>query len=92
MTTVNLGPHDIQLETHREFLTRLRPCLTNRRFIALTHLHGVYINECLREWNVRFYLMAIKNTAVTGSTFEVPYQVSGFKRPFALLVYLLNPL
>ena len=85
-SVVILGPHGIQLETHRGFLTRL-PWLTNRRFIASTHLHGVYINEGLRGWNVRFYLVAIKHTALTGSTFEVAYQVSDFKKPFALLLY-----
>jgi len=72
-SVVILGPHGIQLETHRGFLTRL-PWLTNRRFIASTHLHGVYINEGLKGWNVRFYLVAIKHTALTGSTFEVAYQ------------------
>ena len=84
-SVVILGPHGIQLETHRGFLTRL-PWLTNRRFIASTHLHGVYINEGLRGWNVRFYLVAIKRTALTGSTFEVAYQVSDLKKLFALLV------
>jgi len=74
-SVVILGPHGIQLETHRGFLTRL-PWLTNRRFIASTHLHGVYISEGLRGWNVRFYLVAIKRTALpgSGSTFEVAYQ------------------
>ena len=80
-SVVILGPHGIQLETHRGFLTRL-PWLTNRRFIASTHLHGVYISEGLRGWNVRFYLVAIKRTALTGSTFEVAYQVSDLKKPF----------
>ena len=86
-SVVILGPHGIQLETHRGFLTRL-PWLTNRRFIASTHLHGVYISEGLRGWNVRFYLVAIKRTALPGSTFEVAYQVSDLKGSFALLVYL----
>ena len=86
-SVIVLGPHGIQLETHRGFLTRL-PWITNRRFIASTHLHGVYINEGLRGWNVRFYLVAIKHTALTGSTFEVAYQVSDLKKPpFNLLVY-----
>ena len=89
-SVVILGPHGIQLETHRGFLTRL-PWLSNRRFIASTHLHGVYINEGLRGWNVRFYLVAIKHTALTGSTFEVAYQVSDYEKPCALLV-ILNPL
>ena len=79
-SVIVLGPHGIQLETHRGFLTRL-PWLTNRRFIASAHLHGVYINEGLSGWNVRFYLVAIKHTAVTGSTFEVAYQVSVSKGP-----------
>lgn len=85
-SVIILEPHGIQLETHRGFLTRL-PWLTNRRFIESTHLHGIYINEGLRGWNVRFYLVAIKRTALTGSTFEVAYQVSDLKRPFACLVY-----
>ncbi|KAF8797923.1 hypothetical protein BYT27DRAFT_7123920 [Phlegmacium glaucopus] len=72
-SVVILGPHGIQLETHRGFLIRL-PWLTNRRFIASTHLHGVYISEGLKGWNVRFYLVAIKRTALPGSTFEVAYQ------------------
>jgi len=72
-SVVILGPHGIQLETHRGFLTRL-PWLTNRRFIASTHLHGVYISEGLKGWNVRFYLVAIMRTALPGSTFGVAYQ------------------
>ena len=85
-SVIILGPHGIQLETHRGFLTRL-PWLTNRRFIASTHLHSVYINEGLRGWNVRFYLVAIKRTALSGSTLEVAYQVSDLKKLFAYLGY-----
>ena len=91
-SVVILEPHGIQLETHRGFLTRL-PWLTNRRFIASTHLHGVYISEGLKGWNVRFYLVAIKRIpALPGSTFEVAYQVSHLqnhlKSPFPWLVFL----
>ena len=85
-SVVILEPHGIQLETHRGFLTRL-PWLTSRRFIASTHLHGVYISEGLKGWNVRFYLVAIRHTALPGPTFGVAYQVSDFKSLFTLLGY-----
>jgi hypothetical protein len=87
-SVVILEPYGIQLETHRGFLTRL-PWLTNRQFIASTHLHGVCINEGLKGWNVRFYLVIIRRAALTGAVrFEVAYQVSNLKSPFLLRVYL----
>ncbi|KAI0306633.1 hypothetical protein B0F90DRAFT_1808283 [Multifurca ochricompacta] len=46
--------YGIQLETHRGF--PFLPLLVSRKFIPLTEVQDVLINEGLRKWDVRYYL------------------------------------
>lgn len=47
----------IQLETHRGLPSI--PLFVQRRFIPVTYLKDIFINEALRRWNVRYYLTAL---------------------------------
>lgn len=46
----------VQLETHWGSPSFPRPLFTSRRFIPLSALQDVIINEGLRRWDVRYYL------------------------------------
>jgi len=47
----------IQFETHKGILGR--PLFVSRKFISLSTLSDVIINEGLRGWDVRYYLAAL---------------------------------
>jgi len=47
----------IQLETHRGLQSI--PLFVQRRFIPVTYMKDIIINEALRRWNVRYYLAAL---------------------------------
>lgn len=74
-SVILLPPHGIQLETHRgPFLSQ--PFFSIKRFIPVSDLSGVAINEALRGWNVLFYLVAVRHTKRRGTLLEVVYQVN----------------
>jgi phosphatidylinositol glycan class H protein len=73
-SVVILPPHGVQLES-RHGLPSL-PLFTMRRFIPLTTLQDVVINEGLRGWDVRYYLAAIQQVGPRSSVVEVAYKVS----------------
>lgn len=57
-SVIVLPPHGVQFETHRG----LPPFLlfSSRQFIPSDALQDVVINEGLRRWDVRYYLVAVK--------------------------------
>ncbi|KAF8338160.1 uncharacterized protein EI90DRAFT_2552270 [Cantharellus anzutake] len=62
-SVISLYPHGLQLETHRGIRgTPLTPPFTlfiSRKFIALPAIADIIINEGLRRWNVRYYLVIV---------------------------------
>lgn len=72
-SVIVLPPHGIQLETHRG-LPSLRLSAT-RRFIPLSVLQDLVINEGLRRWDVRYYLAAIKKLEFDEFGLQVAYEV-----------------
>ncbi|KAI0005974.1 GPI-GlcNAc transferase complex, PIG-H component-domain-containing protein [Russula compacta] len=52
-----LPPYGIQLETYRGLPSL--PFFVSRRFIPLTEVQDVLINEGLRRWGVRYYLAVL---------------------------------
>lgn len=73
-TVLVIPPHGIQLETHRGLPPW--PLAISRRFISLTNLRDVIINEALYGWNVRYYLAAVKEHPSTGFSLDVIFEVS----------------
>ena len=69
--------HGIQLETHRglhfHFLPAC-PLMAQRRFIPLTFVRDIVINEGLRRWDVRYYICIIRDTG-SEVTLEVAFEV-----------------
>lgn len=74
-SVILLPPHGIQLETHRGPFPS-QPVFSIKRFIPVSNLSGVAINEGLRGWNVLFYLVAVRHTKHHGAILEVAYQVN----------------
>jgi len=72
-----IPPHGIQLETHRGLPSL--PLAASRRFIPTAVLQDFVINEGLRGWDVRYYLVAIKRSSRDDYTLEVAYEVSHFQ-------------
>ncbi|KAF9069863.1 hypothetical protein BDP27DRAFT_1293210 [Rhodocollybia butyracea] len=67
-SVIVLPEHGIQLETHRGF-----PPLTfsiSRRFVPHTMLRDVVINEGIKRWDIRYYLVAL-NEGTTGIALDV---------------------
>ncbi|KIK59803.1 hypothetical protein GYMLUDRAFT_44261 [Collybiopsis luxurians FD-317 M1] len=63
-----LPAHGIQLETHRGF-----PPFTlfiSRRFVSHTVLRDIVINEGIKRWDIRYYLVALEEGS-TGLAFEI---------------------
>ncbi|KAJ3812360.1 hypothetical protein F5876DRAFT_37639 [Lentinula aff. lateritia] len=63
-SVIVLPEHGIQLETHKGL-----PPLTlfiTRRFVPYTILRDVVINEGIKRWDIRYYLVALKE-GTTGS-------------------------
>jgi len=58
-SVVVVAPHGIQLETHRGFPPST-VLSVSRRFIPASSLNDFVINEGLRRWSVRYYLVAIQ--------------------------------
>ena len=58
-----LVPHGIQLETHYGIpKTTITPSVTlsvTRRFIPLSAIMDIVLNEGIRGWNIRYYLAII---------------------------------
>jgi len=72
-SVVIIPPHGVQLETHRGILSF---CLfTNRRFIRADTLQDMVINEALRRWDVRFYLVGIQIRSPRNFIFNVAFEV-----------------
>jgi hypothetical protein len=73
-SVVVVPPHGIQLETHCGLPSV--PLSTSRRFIPTVLLQDFIINEGLRGWDVRYYLIAIRKSSTGDYTSEVAYEVS----------------
>ncbi|KAJ8086497.1 hypothetical protein PM082_005320 [Marasmius tenuissimus] len=68
-SVIVLPRHGIQLETHRGI-----PPWTlsaTRRFIPKANLRDVVINEAIKTWNIRYYLLAINERAPDTIDLEV---------------------
>ena len=68
-----LPSYGIQLETHRGLPSL--PLFVSRRFIPLTKVRDVLINEGLRRWDVRYYLAIHYYPRRGEQRLEVAYQV-----------------
>ena len=65
------------METHRGLQYSLLPACpltTNRRFMPLTSVRDVVINEGFRRWDVRYYLCIIRD-AGSEASLEVAFEV-----------------
>ncbi|GBE82026.1 GPI-GlcNAc transferase complex, PIG-H component-domain-containing protein [Sparassis latifolia] len=62
----------IQLETHQGLPSL--PLFTSRRFIPLSSLQDFVINEGLRRWDIRYYLVAIQRSQNGVISLEVAYE------------------
>lgn len=71
-SVVVIPSQGIQFETHQGLTSR--PLISSRRFIPFASLKDVVINEALHRWNVRFYLVAIRQVGVHGHRLEVAYE------------------
>ncbi|EIN07451.1 hypothetical protein PUNSTDRAFT_71461, partial [Punctularia strigosozonata HHB-11173 SS5] len=71
-------PHGLQLETHRGHpLFRLS---VSRRFISMTVLQDVVINEALHGWNVRYYLAVLCRYTDDQVEIDVAFEVRSLSR------------
>jgi phosphatidylinositol N-acetylglucosaminyltransferase subunit H len=68
-----LPPYGIQLETHRGLPSL--PFFVSRRFIPLTEVQDVLINEGLRRWDVRYYLAVLYSPRQGEQRLDVAYEV-----------------
>jgi phosphatidylinositol N-acetylglucosaminyltransferase subunit H len=68
-----LPPYGIQLETHRGLPSL--PFFVSRRFIPLTEVQDVLINEGLRRWDVRYYLAFLYSPRQGEQRLDVAYEV-----------------
>lgn len=75
-----LPSYGIQLETHRGLPSL--PLFVSRRFIPLTKVRDVLINEGLRRWDVRYYLAILYSPRLGEQRLEVVYQVCEDVYPF----------
>lgn len=73
----------LQLETHRGIAGI--SLLAARKFIPWSSLEDFLINEGLRGWNVRYYLVAINRTTQGALQLEVAFEV----RITVLMIHLL---
>lgn len=63
----------LQFETHRGPFGI--PFFASRHFIPLIHLQDFLINEALRGWDVRYYLVALTQPEGAELVLHVPYEV-----------------
>ncbi|KAI0780755.1 GPI-GlcNAc transferase complex, PIG-H component-domain-containing protein [Trametes elegans] len=75
----------LQFETHRGFAGV--PLSTTRRFIPWTSLEDFLINEGIRGWNIRYYLVAITRTQQGALKLEVAFENILPRFPILLEVY-----
>lgn len=68
-----LPPYGVQLETHRGLPSL--PLFVSRRFIPLTEVQDVLINEGLRRWDVRYYLAVLYSPRQGEQRLVVAYEV-----------------
>jgi len=80
-----LPPYGIQLETHRGLPSL--PLFVSRRFIPLTQVRDVLINEGLRRWDVRYYLAVLYSPWRGEQRLEVAYENTLPRFPVLLKVY-----
>lgn len=69
-----IPPHGVQLETRFGFQTFT--INVTRRFIPLSTLRDVVINEGLYGWNVRYYLVAIVQDRSGATSLAVVFEVN----------------
>jgi phosphatidylinositol glycan class H protein len=67
-----LPPYGVQLETHRGLPSL--PLFVSRRFIPLTEVQEVLINEGLRRWDVRYYLAVLYSPREGEQRLAVAYE------------------
>jgi phosphatidylinositol glycan class H protein len=72
-SVVVLPPYGVQLETHRGLPSL--PLFVSRRFIPLTEVQDVLINEGLRRWDVRYYLAVLYTPRQAEQHLAVAYEV-----------------
>jgi len=80
-----LPPYGIQLETHRGLPSL--PLFVSRRFIPLTEVQDVLINEGLRRWDVRYYLAVLYSPRQGEQRLEVAYENMLPRFPVLIEVY-----
>lgn len=68
-----LPPYGVQLETHRGLPSL--PLFVSRKFIPLTEVQDVLINEGLRRWDVRYYLAVLYTPRQAEKRLAVAYEV-----------------
>ncbi len=76
-----LPPYGVQLETHRGLPSL--PLFVSRRFIPLTEVQEVLINEGLRRWDLRYYLAVLYSPRQGEQRLAVAYEVESI-----LFIYL----
>ncbi|KAI0709438.1 hypothetical protein C8Q76DRAFT_799443 [Earliella scabrosa] len=75
----------VQLETHRGFAGR--SLSVSRKFVPWSSLEDFLINEGLRGWNVRYYLVAMNRTPQGALQLEVAFENLLPRFPVLLEVY-----
>jgi len=78
-----LPPYGVQLETHRGLPSL--PLFVSKRFIPLTEVQDVLINEGIRRWDVRYYLAVLYSPHQGEQHLAVAYEVE-----LKLFIYLLD--
>lgn len=80
-----LPPHGIQLEVRRglprTFISSACCLFTTRRFIPLSSVLDVVINEGIRGWDIRYYLAILRNAEDNEANvkIEVAFEVRLFQ-------------
>lgn len=73
-SVVVIPPHGLQLETRRGISSAMQ-VLTSRKFIPAIYLQDFVINEGLRRWDVRYYLVAIHHCGRGEVKLDVAFEV-----------------
>ncbi|KAJ3827273.1 hypothetical protein F5878DRAFT_537480 [Lentinula raphanica] len=84
-SVIVLPEHGIQLETHKGL-----PPFTlfiNRRFVPYTMLRDIVINEGIKRWDIRYYLVALKEGTAGGVALDVCFPSILPHFPILLQVY-----
>ncbi|KAI9446514.1 GPI-GlcNAc transferase complex, PIG-H component-domain-containing protein [Lactarius indigo] len=80
-----LPSYGIQLETHRGLPSL--PLFVSRKFIPLSEVKDVLINEGLRRWDVRYYLAVLYCPQPAEQRLEVAYENIIPRFPVLIEVY-----